>query len=56
MKDIVVEEVRKIRHQIEQEFNHDVAMYLKHVYKEQKKHGDRLVRRQPKLIRKHKAV
>jgi hypothetical protein len=56
MKDAIVEEVRETRRQIEQEFDHDVAKYLDHVYEAQKNHGDKLVRRQPKLIKQRKAV
>ena len=56
MKDVIVEEVRNIRHQIEQEFNQDTDKYLKHVYAAQKKHGNKLVSRQPKPLRKRKAI
>jgi hypothetical protein len=56
MEDIIVKEVRETRRQIEQEFGHDVDKYLRHVYEAQKKHADRLVRRQPKPLRKRKAV
>ena len=56
MKDIIVEETRKIRQQIEQEFDHDTKKYLKHVYEAQKQHGDKLVRRKPKPLRKRRAV
>lgn len=56
MKDAIVQEVREIRRQIEQEFNHDVDKYLDHVYEAQRKHGDRLVRRQPKPLKQRKAI
>jgi hypothetical protein len=56
MKDAIVKEVREIRQQIEQEFDHDVNRYLDHVYEAQKTHGDRLVRRRPKLLKRRKAV
>ena len=56
MKDAIVKEVREIRRQIEQEFDHDVSKYLNHVYEAQKKHGSKLVRRQPKLLKRRKAV
>jgi len=56
MKDIIVEETRKIRQQIEQEFNHDTQKYLQHVYDSQKQHGDKLVRRQPKPSKKRRVV
>jgi hypothetical protein len=56
MKDAIVKEVREIKRQIEQEFDHDVDKYLDHVYEAQKQHGDRLVRRRPKLLRQRKAV
>jgi hypothetical protein len=56
MKDAIVREIREIRHQIEQEFGHDVNRYLNHIYEAQKTHGRRLVRRQPKPLKKRKAV
>ena len=56
MKDIIVDEIRKVRHQIEQQFNQDVDRYLEYIYAEQKKHGPKLVRRRPKPIRKRKAM
>ena len=56
MKDIIVEETRNTRRQIEQDFNHDITKYLQHVYEARKKHGSRLVRPQPKLLRKRKVV
>jgi transposase len=56
MKDTIAKEVWETRHEIEREFGHDVNEYLKHVYKAQKKHGDRLVRRQPKLLKRRKVM
>jgi len=56
MKDAIVEETRRIRHQIEQEFGHDSQKYLDHIYEAQKQHADRLVRRQPKPLRKRRAT
>lgn len=56
MKDVIVEEVRKIRHEIENEYDHNIEKYLDHVYTEQKKHGLKLVCRQPKLLKKRKAM
>ena len=56
MKDAIVEEVREMRRQIEEEFDHDVNKYLDHVYEAQKKHGARLVCRQPKLLKQRKAI
>ena len=56
MKDAIVEETRKIRQQIEQEFDHDTKKYLQHVYEAQKQHGDRLVRRQPKPAKRRRAM
>ncbi len=55
MKDAIVKEVREIRRQIEQEFDHDVDKYLDHVYEAQKKHGDRLVRRRPKPLKQKRS-
>jgi hypothetical protein len=51
MKDPIVQEVRETRRRIEEEFGHDVNKYLDHVYEAQKKYGDKLVRRGPKLLK-----
>jgi hypothetical protein len=56
MRDAIVEEVREIRRQIEAEFDHDVNKYLDHVYEAHKKHGARLVRRQPRPLKQRKAI
>jgi hypothetical protein len=56
MKDIIIDEVRKIRHKIEQEYDQDSEKYLQHIYAAQKKHGHKLVRRQPKPLRKRRAM
>jgi|GEM_PF-1143065 hypothetical protein len=56
MKDAIVEETRRIRREIEQQFDHDPRKYLEHVYEAQKQHGPKLVSRQPKLRPKRKAV
>ena len=56
MKDTIVEQTRRVRQQIEQEFNHDTKKYLQHVYEAQKRHGNKLVRRHPKPLRKRKVI
>jgi hypothetical protein len=56
MKDAIVQEIRDIKERIEQEFDHDVNKYLRHVYKAQKEHGNKLVRRRPKLLKRRKVV
>lgn len=56
MNDAIVEETRRIRQQIEQEFGRDTNKYLQHVYAAQKQHGNKLVRRQPKRMIKRRAV
>ena len=56
MKDAIFTEVREIRRQVEEEFDHDVEKYLAHVYEAQKKHGDKLVRRRPKPLKQEKVV
>jgi hypothetical protein len=56
MKDSVVEEVRKIRHEIELDYGQDIDKYLEHIYAEQKKHGKKLICRQPKLLHKRRAM
>ena len=56
MKDAIVEEIREIRQQIEQEFDHETNKYLDHVYEAQKTHGSMLVRRRPNLLKRRKAM
>jgi len=56
MKDPIVEQTRRIRREIEQEFDQDSQKYLEHVYEAQKQHGSRLICRQPKPLRKRKAM
>jgi hypothetical protein len=56
MRDAIVKEIREIRRQIEREFDHDVNKYLNHVYEAQKKHGHRLVHRQPKPLKRRQTV
>jgi hypothetical protein len=56
MKDSIVEEVRKIRHNIEKEYGQNIEKYLEHIYTEQKKHGHKLVHRKPRPLRKRKAI
>lgn len=56
MKDAIVKEVRKIRQQIEAQFDHDPKKYLEHVYEAQKVHGNKLVRRRPKPLKRRKTV
>jgi hypothetical protein len=56
MKDAIVNDVREVRRQIEEEFDHDVNKYLDHVYEAQKTHGNRLVHRQPKPPKRRKSV
>ena len=56
MEDAIIKEVREVRRQIEEEFGHDVAKYLDHVYEAQKTQGDRLVHRQPKPAKRHKGA
>jgi hypothetical protein len=47
-QDPIVEEVRRVRREILAEFDNDFAAYVKHLMKEQKKLGDRLVCLGPK--------
>ena len=56
MRDSIVEETRRVRKQIEQEFDHDTKKYLQYVYETQKQHGNKLVRRKPKSLRKRKVI
>lgn len=56
MKDTIVDEVRRIRREIEKEYAQDPAEYLEHIYSAQKEHGDKLVHRQPKPLKKRKVL
>lgn len=42
-KDKIVEEVRKTREKIFEEFDYDINKYLKYIYEKQKEHKDRLI-------------
>ncbi len=56
MKDTIVKEIREIRRQIEEEFEHDPGKYLDHVYEAQRTHGNKLVHRRPKLLKRRRTV
>jgi hypothetical protein len=49
-KDPIVEDIRKVRKQLEKEFGTNQDAFLKRIYEQEKKHSDRLVSRSP---RKH---
>ncbi|MFH1962887.1 MAG: hypothetical protein ABIJ30_08465 [bacterium] len=51
IKDPIVEEVRKVRHQIEEEFGSNVKKHIEHICKEQRKHPERLISRQPRMLK-----
>lgn len=44
MKDIAIEEIRQIRHEISAEFDHDVSKYIAHLMKEQEKYKEQIER------------
>lgn len=46
-EDRIIDEIRRIRHQIEKECNHDDESYYTHLLEIQKKYADRLIRRKP---------
>jgi hypothetical protein len=50
----IVEEIRKIRKNIEDEYGNDLEKHLEHIYEMQAKHGNRLVSRQPNYSDKDK--
>lgn len=50
LKDPIVEEVRRIRHEIEWECQENPDKLFEYFQASQRKVGDRLVRRRPKLI------
>jgi tartrate dehydratase alpha subunit/fumarate hydratase class I-like protein len=56
VEDPIVEEVRKVRHQIEKEFGNDVKKHIEHIYQEQQKHSARLVSRQPRMLKRKKVA
>ena len=47
-KDAIAEEVRRIRHEIERECQHDPDMLFEYYRASQKKYGERVVRRGPR--------
>ncbi|MFH1860127.1 MAG: hypothetical protein ABH870_03820 [bacterium] len=56
IKDPIVEEVRKVRHQIEEEFGNNIKKHIEHIYEEQRKHPERLVSRQPRMLKRKKVA
>jgi hypothetical protein len=48
LRDPIIEEIRHIRHKIEEECENDPQKYYEHIEKEQEKYRDRLVHRSPK--------
>jgi hypothetical protein len=56
MNDRIVKEIRDAKAEIERDFDHDVDKYLRHVYEAQKRHGRKLVRGRPKIVKRGKAV
>lgn len=49
-KDYIVEEVRRIRHEIERECQGDSKKFFEYYEASQKKLGNRVVRREPKHL------
>lgn len=47
-KDPIIEEIRKIRREIEEECGNDPQMYFEHIQKLQENYKHRLVNRKPK--------
>ncbi len=56
MQDPIVEEIREIRKEIEDEYGNDVKKHLEHIYETQKRHSGRLVSRKPRRIQKRKVA
>lgn len=46
-QDPIIKEIRKIRHDIETEYQNDSQKYYEHLEQLQKKYQDRIVRRKP---------
>jgi hypothetical protein len=55
-KDPIVENVRKVRKQLEKKFGSDQDAFLRHVYDQEKMNTARLVSRSPKKRLTHKAA
>jgi hypothetical protein len=55
-KDPIVEDIRKVRKQLENEFGPDQDAFLKHIYDQEKKAKSRLVARSPKKLFSRKAA
>ena len=55
-KDPIVEDVRKVRKQLEKKFGSDQDAFLKHIYDQEKKAKARLVSHSPKKRLAHKAA
>jgi hypothetical protein len=56
MKDPVVEEIRKIRHEIEAENHNNADELVRTIMEKQKRHSKVLISRKPKLIRRKKVA
>lgn len=54
MRDPIVNEVRKIRKDLEEEYNNDAGNLLTYIYAEQKKHQDRLTSKQSRKIKQQR--
>lgn len=56
-QDLIINEVREIRHKIETECENDAQKYFEHIQEIQEEYRHRLVRREPKpALRKQKLV
>ena len=47
-QDPIIQEIRKIRHEIEADYQNDPQKYYTHLLEIQKEFSDRLIRRKPK--------
>jgi hypothetical protein len=55
-RDPIIEEIRRVRHDIEAECQNDPQEFYKHIQQLQDKYLNRLVRREPRKLFKKRAV
>jgi len=51
--DKAIEEIRKVRHSISAEFNHDIVKYLAFLGEEEKQHREQIQRGRELLAKRH---
>jgi len=54
--DLTIDRIRKIRHEISEEYNHDTRKIVEYYMKYQKKYADRLIKKSINPIRDYESV